>query len=278
MEDYTYDLVPGEEKILGAHMLEVAPSPDDREASARGAPARYRREGRSGAARLHRRSGTRAGGGDERHARPVPPRRQRRRERRRPGSSRSCRSAGRSGSPSPTSPTSAACWLTAGAAHHTVMTTAVGIEVFRDFAEIAGTELLVIDEITTLRGFQQRAPVEPGLLPPRAGHLTVEVPGRTVQSEAARWRADALALPRPRDPDNGCMAQRVETQLVDDVDGSAATQTVRFALDGREYEIDLSDMNAAKLRKALHPYAAAGRRLGARTSTSARAGQRRRAR
>ena len=35
------------------------------------------------------------------------------------------------------------------------MTTAVGIEVFRDFAEIAGTELLVIDEDTTVRGFQQ---------------------------------------------------------------------------------------------------------------------------
>ena len=31
----------------------------------------------------------------------------------------------------------------------------VGIEVFRDFAEIAGTELLVIDEDTTVRGFQQ---------------------------------------------------------------------------------------------------------------------------
>lgn len=66
------------------------------------------------------------------------------------------------------------------------------------------------------------------------------------------------------------MAQRVETQLVDDVDGTSATQTVRFALDGREYEIDLNDMNAAKLRKTLHPYAMAGRRLGARTGTSRR--------
>ena len=35
------------------------------------------------------------------------------------------------------------------------MTTAVGIEVFRDFAEMARTELLVIDEDTTVRGFQQ---------------------------------------------------------------------------------------------------------------------------
>ena len=37
---------------------------------------------------------------------------------------------------------------------------------------------------------------------------------------------------------------------------------MRFALDGREYEIDLNDMNDAKLRKTLHPYAVAGRRLG----------------
>ncbi len=49
--------------------------------------------------------------------------------------------------------TSAACWLTAGAAHHTVMTTAVGLEVLRDFAEIARTELVVIDAGTTVRGF-----------------------------------------------------------------------------------------------------------------------------
>jgi L-arabinose isomerase len=57
--------------------------------------------------------------------------------------------------PQPDLATSAAAWLTAGAAHHTVMTTAVGIEVFRDFAEMAGTELLVIDETTTLREFQK---------------------------------------------------------------------------------------------------------------------------
>ena len=57
--------------------------------------------------------------------------------------------------PAPDFATSAACWLAAGAAHHTVMTTAVGIEVFRDFAEIAATELVVIDEDTTTRGFQR---------------------------------------------------------------------------------------------------------------------------
>ena len=43
----------------------------------------------------------------------------------------------------------------AGAAHHTVMSTAVGVDVFRDFAEMAGAELLVIDEDTTLKEFQK---------------------------------------------------------------------------------------------------------------------------
>ena len=57
--------------------------------------------------------------------------------------------------PAPDFPTSSACWLAAGAAHHTVMTTAVGVEVFRDFAEMSGTELLVIDETTSVREFQR---------------------------------------------------------------------------------------------------------------------------
>ena len=57
--------------------------------------------------------------------------------------------------PAPDFATSAASWLTAGAAHHTVMTTQVGVEVFRDFAQMAGVELLVIDESTTLEGFQR---------------------------------------------------------------------------------------------------------------------------
>jgi hypothetical protein len=47
------------------------------------------------------------------------------------------------------------------------------------------------------------------------------------------------------------MAQRMEIQLFDDVDGTAATQTVRFAMDGRDFEVDLNDKNAPKLRKAL---------------------------
>lgn len=62
------------------------------------------------------------------------------------------------------------------------------------------------------------------------------------------------------------MAQRVITQLVDDIDGTelveSAGETVVFALDGQTYEIDLSAANAGKLRKALDPYVSAGRRVG----------------
>ena len=56
--------------------------------------------------------------------------------------------------PRPDFATSAEAWLTAGGAHHTVLTTAVGVEVFEDFADIARTELLVIDEDTTRRRFR----------------------------------------------------------------------------------------------------------------------------
>jgi hypothetical protein len=56
------------------------------------------------------------------------------------------------------------------------------------------------------------------------------------------------------------MAQRVVVTLSDDIDGGAAEETVLFALDGKSYEIDLSARNAEKLRDALTPYVAAGRR------------------
>ncbi|MGC7495274.1 histone-like nucleoid-structuring protein Lsr2, partial [Xanthomonas citri pv. citri] len=47
------------------------------------------------------------------------------------------------------------------------------------------------------------------------------------------------------------MAQRVRVDLVDDVDGSPAEESVNFALDGVNYVIDLSAENASKLRDAL---------------------------
>ena len=56
--------------------------------------------------------------------------------------------------PAPNFQTSATCWLTAGAAHHTAMSTAVGIEAFEDYARLARTELLIIDQATTLRAFE----------------------------------------------------------------------------------------------------------------------------
>lgn len=58
------------------------------------------------------------------------------------------------------------------------------------------------------------------------------------------------------------MAQRVQTKLVDDIDGSEADGTVRFALDGQEYEIDLSAEHADQLRSALATFVSNGRRLG----------------
>lgn len=57
------------------------------------------------------------------------------------------------------------------------------------------------------------------------------------------------------------MATKVTTQLIDDVDGGNADQTVPFALDGTSYEIDLSAKNAEKLRKALEPWVGNARRL-----------------
>ena len=60
------------------------------------------------------------------------------------------------------------------------------------------------------------------------------------------------------------MAQRSYTVLVDDIDGSDAAETVVFGLDGAEYEIDLSEANADKLREALALFVAHGRRVGRR--------------
>jgi hypothetical protein len=50
------------------------------------------------------------------------------------------------------------------------------------------------------------------------------------------------------------MAERVEIELVDDIDGTAAEQTVTFALDGAVYEIDLNRTHAKQLRTVLKPY------------------------
>jgi len=66
------------------------------------------------------------------------------------------------------------------------------------------------------------------------------------------------------------MAQKVHIVLEDDLDGSDATQTVSFGLDGASYEIDLNDKNAAALRDSLANYIGHGRKV----SSGSRRGRR----
>ena len=57
------------------------------------------------------------------------------------------------------------------------------------------------------------------------------------------------------------MAQRVSVDLVDDLDGGRAVETLRFSIDGTDYEIDLGKRNADRLRAAMAAYIESGRRL-----------------
>ena len=66
------------------------------------------------------------------------------------------------------------------------------------------------------------------------------------------------------------MAQRVRVDLVDDVDGSPAEESVNFALDGVNYVIDLSAENASKLRDALSLWVDHARRTGGRRTRGRR--------
>ncbi|MCU1442875.1 MAG: arabinose isomerase [Cryobacterium sp.] len=153
MEDYTYHLVPGQELILGAHMLEVSPSLTTARPSLEIHPLGI--GGREDPVRL-------VFNADPGPAVVVAMSDMRDRFRLvanvvevvEPTEPLPKLPVGRAvWRPEPDFTTSAAAWLTAGAAHHTVMSTAVGIEVFQDFAEIARAELLVIDKATTLREF-----------------------------------------------------------------------------------------------------------------------------
>ena len=58
------------------------------------------------------------------------------------------------------------------------------------------------------------------------------------------------------------MAQKIQTLFIDDIDGGEAEGTVRFGLDGTEYEIDLSAKHDEELRAALGTYVAHARKLG----------------
>ncbi len=62
------------------------------------------------------------------------------------------------------------------------------------------------------------------------------------------------------------VAQKTILELVDDLDGGEADETVSFALDGVEFAIDLSAANAARLRDTLAEYVGHARRTGGRKS------------
>jgi hypothetical protein len=65
--------------------------------------------------------------------------------------------------------------------------------------------------------------------------------------------------------------EEVRVTLLDDFDGSEAAETVKFALDGKVYEIDLSKTNASELRRTLRPYV--DRARAAKRATDARRGK-----
>lgn len=70
------------------------------------------------------------------------------------------------------------------------------------------------------------------------------------------------------------MARQVITRLIDDLDGSEADETVKFAIDGTQYEVDLSDKNASELREVLRKYVSVSNRVGKVTSSGFPSGMR----
>lgn len=70
------------------------------------------------------------------------------------------------------------------------------------------------------------------------------------------------------------VAQKIQTLFIDDIDGSEAEGTVRFALDGADYEIDLNAKHAEALRQALSRYVDAARRSSGPARKPVRAGRR----
>lgn len=60
------------------------------------------------------------------------------------------------------------------------------------------------------------------------------------------------------------MARMIKIELVDDLDGGAADESISFALDGVEYTIDLNEKNAQEMRHALAKYVEVAKRDGGR--------------
>ena len=155
MEDYTYHLVPGEEKILGAHMLEVCPSITERTPTleihplgigGRDDPVRLRFTADPGPAVIAGISDL----GDRfritlNEVDVVEP------DEELPRLPVACAVW----KPEPSLATSAEAWLMAGAPHHTVLSKALSTDVLTDFAETVGVETVIIDADTTPRSFQR---------------------------------------------------------------------------------------------------------------------------
>ncbi|PXW28728.1 UNVERIFIED_CONTAM: L-arabinose isomerase [Williamsia faeni] len=151
MEDYTYHLVPGEEKILGAHMLEVCPSIAERQPSLEihplgignredpvrlvfdAAPGRALVLGLVDIGERFRFIANEVEVVSPDHPLPNLP------------------VARAVWCPEPNLRTSTEVWLTAGGPHHTVLTSALTSEHMWDLAQITGTELIVIDADTKFR-------------------------------------------------------------------------------------------------------------------------------
>ncbi|WP_188360354.1 L-arabinose isomerase [Rothia aerolata] len=155
MEDYCYNLEQGDEKILGAHMLEVCPSLTstkptveihplgigDREDPVR---LKFSADSASGVviALSDVRDRFRLTANEVEVIQPDEP-------------MPNLPVASAVWKPAPDFQTSTNCWLAAGAAHHTVLTTQVGLEAWRDFSKIAGVELAEITDGTTTHGFEE---------------------------------------------------------------------------------------------------------------------------
>ena len=155
MEDYTYDLAPGAPKVLGAHMLEVCPSIaaarprceiHPLSIGSRSDPVRLVFDAAPGPAFVASLTdmGDRfrivANAIDLVEAdHPLP---------RLPVARAVFR-------PRPSLATAVECWLVAGGSHHTVLTRALDPEPLVDFAEMAGIELLLIDEDTRVAAFRK---------------------------------------------------------------------------------------------------------------------------
>ncbi|MBD3689833.1 L-arabinose isomerase [Nanchangia anserum] len=156
MEDYCYEMAPGSERILGAHMLEICPSLTGSTPSleihpldigGREDPVRLVFDTDPGEAVVVALSDMRdrfrltanvvdvVGPSEPLDNLPV---------------------ASAVWVPRPDFSTSVRCWLAAGGAHHTVMTTQCGLDVWRDFATVAEMELAAIDSDTSVTAFEDR--------------------------------------------------------------------------------------------------------------------------